>query len=90
MIDTTAMKIGTTARKEANTNVSTSSAPKPPISASISTPGPSLSAPESSIRASNPVRWTGAPPTVASRRAALAAFSARGFSPKNESGSGCG
>ena len=41
-IETIAIRIGTIARNEANTNASTSSAPKPPSSASSSTPGPLL------------------------------------------------
>ena len=90
MIETNAMKIGMTARNDANTNVSTASAPSAPSSASSSSPGPSLSAPLSSNSASNPVRCTGWPATVAPFSAALAAFSACGFSPNAESGSGCG
>ena len=90
MIETKAMKIGTIARNEANTNVSTASAPSAPSTASSSRPGPSLSAPLSSNSASKPVRCTGWPATVAPFRAALAAFSALGFSPKAESGSGSG
>ena len=35
-----AITIGTMAMKDANTNASTISAPRPPIIASISTPGP--------------------------------------------------
>ena len=90
MIETTAITIGTNASKEANTKVSTASAPTPPITASSSTPGPSLSAPLSSASASNPVRCTGAPATVAPASALRAFFSASGFSPNCESGSGCG
>ena len=90
MIETTAMKIGMIARNEANTNVSTASAPSPPSTASSSRPGPSLSAPLSSNSASKPVRCTGWPATVVSFSTALAAFSACGFSPNAESGSGCG
>ena len=90
MIETIAITSGTTARKEAKTKVSTSSAPTPPISASSSTPGPSLSAPESSASASKPVRCTGCAGDRGALERALAAFSARGFSPKAESGSGCG
>ena len=41
MIEAIAMKIGTSARNDANTKASTSSAPRPPSSASSSTPGPS-------------------------------------------------
>jgi hypothetical protein len=89
MIETTAMKIGTTARNEAKTKVSTASAPRPPSTASSRTPGPSLP-PLCSARASKPVRCTGRPPTVAPSSAARAARSALGFSPKAESGSGCG
>jgi hypothetical protein len=89
MIDAIAIISGTIARKDANTNASTSSAPKPPIKASRSTPGPSLP-PLSSWSASNPVRWTGAPPIVAPSSAARAVFSASGFSPNCESGSGRG
>ena len=90
MIETIAMKIGTIARNDANTNVSTASAPSPPSTASSSRPGPSLSAPLSSNSASKPVRCTGWPATVVPSSAALAAFSACGFSPNAESGSGCG
>ena len=90
MIEQKAISSGTTARNDANTKASTSSAPKPPTSASIRTPGPSLSAPLSSNSASNPVSFTGSPATVRSPRAALAAFSASGFSPNCESGSGVG
>ena len=90
MIDTNAMRIGRTARNDANTNVSTARAPSAPSSASSSRPGPSLSAPLSSNRASNPVRCTGWPATVVCFSTALAAFSACGFSPNAESGSGCG
>ena len=43
MIATIAIRIGTNAISDANTNASTSSAPKPPTSASTSTPGPLLS-----------------------------------------------
>jgi hypothetical protein len=80
MIEATAMKIGTIARNEANTNASTASAPAPPISASTRTPGP-LSPPLSCWSASNPVRWTGAPATLAPRSVARAFFSASGLSP---------
>ncbi len=90
MIEQKAISSGTRARKDAKTKASTSSAPKPPTSASISTPVPSLSAPLSSARASKPVSFTGSPATVRSARAALAAFSASGFSPNWESGSGGG
>ncbi len=58
-IETIAMRIGTIARKEAKTKVSTTSAPKPPSKASRKTPGPSESAPLSSASASKPVRCTG-------------------------------
>ena len=56
MIETIAITIGTIARNDANTNASTASAPRPPTSASISTPGPSLPPPLSSGSASKPVR----------------------------------
>ena len=71
MIETIAITIGTNARNEAKTKASTTSAPRPPISASSSTPGPSLSAPESSNRASNPVSCTGSPATVTPASALL-------------------
>ena len=58
MIATIAIRIGTTASAEANTNSSTTSAPTPPMIASASTPGPSLP-PLSSASASKPVTWTG-------------------------------
>ena len=90
MIETTAMRIGTIASADANTNSSTAKAPRPPSMASSRRPGPSLSAPLSSNSASKPVRCTGWPATVAPRSAALAAFSAFGFSPNAESGSGVG
>ncbi len=90
MIETTAVIRGTTARKEAKTKASTIRAPKPPSTASRRTPGPSLSAPLSSARASKPVRWTAEPPTVAPLSAPLAAFSASGFAPNCWSGSGVG
>ena len=90
MIETTAMRIGTIASAEAKTNSSTANAPSPPSTASSSRPGPSLSAPLSSNSASKPVRCTRWPATVVSASAALAAFSACGFSPNAESGSGCG
>ncbi len=41
MIEQIAIPIGTIARKEAKTKASTISAPKPPITASRRTPGPS-------------------------------------------------
>ncbi len=90
MIDAIAITIGTIARNEAKTKISTSRAPTPPIRASIRTPGPSVSAPESATSASKPVSFTGAPATVASSSAARAASSASGFSPKTASGSGRG
>ncbi len=40
MIAGSAIRSGTSARNEANTNASTISAPRPPTSASSSTPGP--------------------------------------------------
>ena len=90
MIEANAMTIGTIARKDANTNTSTASAPRAPSVASSRSPGPPESAPLSSARASKPVRCTGWPATVAPLSAALAAFSAFGFSPNAESGSGVG
>ena len=90
MIEAMAISRGTTARNEAKTNVRTASAPRPPSTASTRTPGPSLSAPESSNSASKPVRRTGSPATVAPSSAADAASSAAGFSPNAEFGSGCG
>ena len=90
MIETKAIRSGTTARNEAKTKIRTKSAPNPPMSASIRRLGPSASSPESSNSASKPVRWTCDPPTVAPSTALLAAFSAAGFSPKAESGSGWG
>ena len=88
-IETIAITSGTTARNEANTKVSTTSAPTPPSTASSRTPGPSLP-PLSCASASKPVRRTGSPPTVAPRSADCAARSAAGFSPNAESGSGVG
>jgi hypothetical protein len=90
MIETTAIRIGTIARAEANTNRSTANAPSPPSTASSNRPGPSPSAPLSSNSASNPVRCTGAPATVVPLSTALAVFSAFAFSPNTESGSGGG
>jgi hypothetical protein len=90
MIDANAIRSGTTARKDANTNASTASAPSAPSAASRSRPGPPESWPLSSASASKPVRCTGWPATVVPFSAALAAFSALGFSPNAESGSGCG
>ena len=74
MIEMKAITIGTKARNEAKTNASTSSAPTPPITASRSTPGPSLSPPLSSASASKPVRCTGLAATCAPLTARLAAF----------------
>ena len=76
MIETIAIMIGTIARNEANTKASTSSAPKPPSSASRSTPGP-LPPPLCTDSASKPVTCTGAPATVAPFSAAVGA--SRGF-----------
>ena len=90
MIETKAMTSGTNASRDANTNASTTSAPSAPSTASSSTPGPPVSLPLSSASASNPVRCTGLPPTSTPRTAALAACSARGFSPNAERGSGRG
>ena len=73
---------------DAKTKASTIRAPKPPSSASSSTPGPSLPAPESSAARRSRVRWTGAPPTVAPLSAARAAFSALAFSPNGGVGVG--
>ena len=42
MIDTIAIRIGTKALSDANTNASTTSAPSPPSIASSRTPGPLL------------------------------------------------
>ena len=82
-IDTTAITSGTTARNEANTNTSTTSAPRPPSTASVSTPGPSLLPPLSCASASKPVTWIGAPPTVKPATARLAFRAATGFSPNS-------
>jgi predicted ribonuclease toxin of YeeF-YezG toxin-antitoxin module len=60
---TNAISKGTTASTDAKTKTRTNSAPKPPITASSSTQGPSLS-PLSSVSASNPVTRTGSPATV--------------------------
>ncbi len=49
-----AMSRGSSARKDANTNMSTASAPTPPINVSASTPGP-LPLPVPLARASSPV-----------------------------------
>ena len=87
-IETAAVKIGTKARNEANTKASTIRAPKPPTKASSRTPGPSLSLPLSSASASKPVRCTGSPAIVMFASAALAAFSAAGFSPNCSLGIG--
>jgi hypothetical protein len=83
MIATKAMSSGTTAVTEPKTKTRTSSAPKPPISASASTPGPSLP-PLSSLNASNPVTRTGCPATVRPRSARVAAWAAAGFSPQSD------
>ena len=80
-IETIAIRIGTIARNDPNTKASTSSAPKPPSRASTSTPGP-LPPPLCTDSASKPVRWTGAPATVAPARAALAFSAALGLSSK--------
>ena len=86
MIDTIAITIGTTARNDANTKASTSSAPRPPIRASSRTPGPSPP-PLSCCSASKPVRCTGraadrdardARPRVLLRLRVLAEGSSRG------------
>ncbi len=89
MIEAIAIMIGTTARNEAKTKASTTSAPTPPSSASRKTPGPSPP-PVDCWSASNPVTWTGAPPTVEPATAALTSLAACGLSPKLESGSGRG
>ena len=81
--------IGTIARNEPNTNASTSSAPRPPSSASKSTPGP-LPPPLCTASASKPVRWTGAPAIVVPFSAALALFAAFGLSSNACVGSGGG
>ena len=89
MIETTAITSGTTARNDANTKVSTISAPAAPSTASSRTPGPS-SPPLSCASASKPVRRTGSPATVSPRSADRVARSASGFSPKVELRSGVG
>ena len=85
------MTIGTTARKDANTNASTASAPSAPSTASSRSPGPSAvlaAVLGQGVEAGQVHRLRR--PTVAPLSAALAAFSAFGFSPNAESGSGCG
>ena len=89
MIEATAIMIGTTAKNEAKTKASTISAPKPPITASRRTPGPSPP-PVDCWRASKPVTCTGAPATVCPATAAFTSLAAFGLSPKLESGSGFG
>jgi hypothetical protein len=59
MIEAIAITSGTTARNDAKTKASTTSAPTPPTTASISTPGPPLSPPVSRASASKPVSFTG-------------------------------
>jgi hypothetical protein len=78
--ETTAITSGTTARNEANTNASTTSAPIAPSSASANSPSPPP-APVESFRASSPVTWTGAPATVAPSSALDRARAACGFWP---------
>ena len=90
MIETTAIPIGTTARKEAKTKVSTTSAPDPAEHRLEQHPGAVAAGAESSARASKPVRCTGAPPTVTPLSARPAAFSAFAFSPNCASGSAGG
>ncbi len=60
MIETIAISSGTNASSEANTNASTTSAPRPPSSDSRNTPGPP-DPPVWVCSASTPVTWTGAP-----------------------------
>ena len=72
-IETIAMIRGTRAMNEANTNASTTSAPIPPNTASMSTPGPPLLAPVPLARIWVPVRCTGAPAIVLDAAAARAA-----------------
>ena len=84
MIDTIAITIGTTARNEAKTNSSTTSAPTPPMIASTRTPGPSVP-PLSPSSASKPVTWIGAPATVAPASASLASRAASVLLPKSAS-----
>ena len=64
MIEKNAITIGTIARKDANTNARTASAPRAPSIASRRSPGPPESSPLSSASASKPVRCTGWPATV--------------------------
>ena len=91
MIETNAISSGTRARNEAKTKVSTTSAPRPPISASSRTPGPLavgaavLGQRVEAGQVHRPARRPSAPSS-----ARLAAFSACGFSPKSDVGSGCG
>src|SRR3984893_13810337 len=89
MIEAIAIAIGTSARNEPNTNARTNSAPTPPSNASTSTPGP-LPPPLWFANASKPVRWTGAPATVAPASALLARLAASGLSSKACLGSGGG
>ena len=81
MIEITAIKRGTSASSDANTNASTASAPRPPRSPSASKPTPSFW-PLEELSAPRPVRCAGLPATVTRRKAALAALTACGFWPK--------
>jgi hypothetical protein len=87
MIDAIAITSGSTARKDAKTKASTTSAPSPPSTASSRTPGP-WPPPRCADSASSPVRRTGPPATVASPSAARAARSASGLDPKSDSAPG--
>ncbi len=90
MIETNAISSGTTARNEAKTKARTRRAPNPPSSASISTPGPSESSPESSnegVEAGEVDRLARDGQALESCACCLLGL---GFSPNAESGSGFG
>ena len=82
MIETIAISIGTKASSEANTNPSTTSAPRPPSRDSSSTPGP-LPPPVWFCNASMPVTWMGAPAIVSPASAAIAFLAAFVLLPKD-------
>ena len=88
MIETIAIRIGTNASSDANTNASTTSAPSPPSIDSSRTPGPLLP-PVWLWSASRPVTCTGAPAIRSPARTAAAVFAALVLVP-NDSLSGGG
>ena len=91
MIETNAITSGTKARNEANTKASTTSAPSAPSTASSSTPGPPAVA---AAVLGERVEAGQVHGLAADRRRPgaprCAAFSALGFSPNAERGSGRG